>query len=240
MPKKVLFIDDKARDTVFKALRLKAQRKGLSLELHQFNPGGAIEADLKNNETNELNEGKTLQRFDEKFPELDFDAIVCDWNLNSSNLNGLELLRKLCHHKPVLKKIPKMMYSGALDTELRKMIEDAMSTESEVEKNKKFDRFVKDLKLLAQAGFFAFSDRDEADEQLIPFLLKNEPLDLRLLKVLEDNPNLKFSVNCGGNYAGKTFKEVRDIIINDEEQEAKLLRDITEIAIAMLENKIAE
>lgn len=239
MQKKVLFIDDKDRSSIFKALIRKAKSKRMLLELYEFNPGGAKQPDLIDKDTNELDIPKTIERYREQLATKEFDAIACDWNLNVPNVNGLELLRQLAANYPRLRATPKMMYSGTLDEELRKMVKAIIESE-EGEKNKKLDRFVADLRMLSQSEFFALSGRENVEDDLIPYLMKHEPLNIRVHHILKDNPNLKFSVHCGGSYAGKTFKEIRAEIINNEERERELLQDVIEEAVSALENKIAK
>lgn len=75
MVKTVLFIDDADRGSIFTSLKRKAQDEGLQLELYQYNPGGAIEYDLIDSETNTLDIDKTIERYKKRFSGIVFDAI---------------------------------------------------------------------------------------------------------------------------------------------------------------------
>lgn len=240
MLKTILFIDDKDRGIVFKSLDLYAKKNGLKLDLHQFNPGGVIERDLLNLETNELDIIKTIERFRERYEDIIFDAIVCDWNLNVTNINGLGLLRKICSINTTFRDTPKMMYSGTLEVELRKMFTKVVEENNESLRNKKIDEFIHNIKLLINSEFFALSGREDIAGDLIAFLKRNELLHIRLIHILKSHPHLKFSVNFGKNYAEKTFDEVRKLIEKDDTLKVELLQDLTEEAISYLEHKIAK
>lgn len=240
MQKTVLIIDDKDRSTVMRSLASKAGKKGLSLVLYQFNPGGALENDLLNHKTRELYVDKTIERYKERYVDIVFDAIACDWNLNVKNVTGVELLRQISAINSTIQATPKMMYSGTLEEELRKMITTVETEQDKDLKNKKFETLVCDIKMLVNSEFFALSGRENLQDDLLPYLMKNEPVHVRLMHVLHDHPELVFSINCGKNYSGMTFDQVRQLIEKDDKCRTELLQDLVEEAISFLEHKMVQ
>lgn len=240
MQKTVLIIDDKDRTSVFKSLKTKARSQGLELDLYQYNPGGALENELLDKHTKELNVEKTLEKFYTKFRDIVFDAIACDWNLNVPNINGLDLIRQLSSRGITIRETPKMLYSGTLENELGKMLNNIIGEDDERVRSQKLDTVIRDIKLLVNTDFFAVTGREEIEDDLFPFLLKKEPVEVQIFHILRDNPNLRFSVDCGGKYAGLSFDEVRKRLENDENLLPVLIKDIVEESISFLEHKIAK
>lgn len=240
MLKTILVIDDKDRESIFKTLRSKAQQCGIVLDLYQFNPGGAKENDLLNISTRELDVKKTIEKYKEYFNNKIFDVIACDWNLNVPNINGLELIRQISCINTTIRDTPKMLYSGTLEEELHKMLLAIINEPEEQKRRERIDKLAMDIKLLVNSEFFSLSGREDIEDELIPYFLKKNPADVRILHVLHDNPQLKFSVNCGKFYAGMTFKEAERSIEQSERLKAELVQDIVEAAISFLEHKIGE
>lgn len=237
--KTVLVIDDKKRNTVFDDLKEAAHDIGIELDLYQFNPGGAIENDLLDPETGNLIINKTVERFKERFNDKVFDVIACDWNLGVTNVNGLEVLRQITAIRQSLRDTPKIMYSGTLEDEIKKMVRGINNPAEGVAPNKAMDMFVKDVKMLASSEFIALSGREDLKEDLLPYLKHPIPLETLVPRILGEEKDLTFAVNCGHKYAGKSFFEVLAWIENSETLKSELIQDISEEAIAYLTHKVA-
>lgn len=239
MEKSVLVIDDKSRQSIFKTLRLKAQNKGLTLQLFEFNPGGQVEQSLIDKNTGDLDLKKTVNRYNELFEDRIFDAIACDWNLGVTNVNGLDVLRAF-NSNEVFRKTPKMMYSGTLEDEIRNYMSKIQKSTDDDTRNKLIDGFIKDIKTLVSTEFFALSGREDLSDDLLPFLLKNNSIENSVLMTLRDHPDLKFSVDCSGNFAGKTFSEVFHTTCRNEKILSDLVHDLQDVSLSYLTHIIGK
>jgi len=231
MKKRILIIDNEPQTEEIEKMIRDAHNEGIELECDQYNVGSTEETDLL--EQGVLKIDKVINEYKKRYKGLSYSLIACDWELNDDNIDGIELLRQF-NARNIWKHIPKMLYSGLLDEKLSEKLESYKS--GELSK----DRLLSHIKLLINSDLKGFHKREDYDRHIISFLKDGEEtMDVIVEDILLKFPNFKFKGAWEHrSFAGKTFKEVADIISSDENLHKNFKRELIEECVAYLTKSI--
>lgn len=225
-------IDDTDLRAELENLRFEAGKKGINLYYEQFNVGGRLEPRLLNADGS-INYDETIKEFKRRFTNKKFSLIACDWELGSSQKDGVELLKRLgntCH----IKETDRLMYSGKLDIKLHEKL-------TEYKGNKiTEDVLVGYIKGLVVARFIDFVDRNDLPSTVLRYLQEVETVDHIVLEILMGNPDMEFETSHNHNLKGKKFGDVAQLTENDPRVMTDLKRDLVKGVIFYLTQKQAK
>lgn len=231
MKKRILIIDNEPQTEEIEKMIRDAHNEGIELVCDQYNVGSTEETDLL--EQGVLKIDKVINEYKKRYKGLSYSLIACDWELNDDNIDGIELMRQFNAHN-IWKHIPKMLYSGLLDEKLSEKLESYKS--GELSKG----RLLSHIKLLINSDLKGFHKREDYDRHIISFLKDGEEtMDVIVEDILLKFPNFKFKGAWEHrSFAGKTFKEVADIISSDENLHKNFKRELIEECVAYLTKSI--
>lgn len=221
-----LIIDNEDQAEEIEKLVRDCQYKGIDLECHQLNIGLSSFTDVL---TNNLIDGdKVASVFKSRFGRRNFNLVAFDYDLEDSNVKGTDLIRIFNHHK-LLKKSPKMVYSGLLDDVLKDIIKDLS-----------LDKAVTKIKSMVRNKVIDYLDRDHRDAQILKFL-NEDPVSSELLvsDILNTHPDLVFENNfVNDKFEGKKYSEIAEMLDDDITLDNEFKKEIIEQVISYLTEKI--
>lgn len=236
--KRILVIDDNDMLDILKSIAKKAKSKNVEVDYDQLNVGGHIEPAVLDASDN-LDVEKTKNLLRERFPNRHFDIVACDYDLSVQNIDGVELLRRIghdCFHKGVRY----IIYSGLLEDILREKIRRGCDIDPAASEIKPKDKLIKELKQLVNSNYLAFVGRDQLSETILNFLKNDITIDDVFNELVTSYPERKFAYNFINGVEEKTFREVKDMILNDDNLRVEVMKGIFEQSILYLTERVTK
>ena len=222
-----LIIDDNDQSEEIESLQRRAKEiHGIELICHQFNVGNSSFIDVLTDGL--INREKVVAEFKKKFGRSNFNIVALDYDLEDTNIKGTDLIRIFDYHN-LLKKSPKIVYSGILDDVLKDIIRDLS-----------LDKAVTKIKSMVRNKVIDYLDRDHRDAQILKFL-SEDPLSSELLisNILNMHPDLVFENNfVSDKFQGKTFAQIAEMLDNNITLDNEFKKEIIEQVISYLTEKI--
>jgi len=222
-----LIIDDNDQSEEIESLQRRAKEiHGIELDCYQFNIGNSSLTDVLSNGL--IDKDKVVLEFKRRFGRRNFNIVALDYDLEDTNIKGTDLIR-IFNYNQLLKKSPKMVYSGLLDDVLKDIIRDET-----------LDKAVTKIKSMVRNKVIDYLDRDQRDSQILKFL-SEDPLSSELLisDILNKYPDLVFESNfVSDNFKGKTYAELAVILDSDIALDNEFKKEILEQVFAYLTEKI--
>ncbi len=221
-----LIIDNEDQSEEIEKLVRDANDIGIKLECYQLNIGLTSFIEVLTN--NLIDKDKVVKVFKERFGRRNFNVVAFDYNLDDTNIKGTDLIR-IFNHYNLLKKSPKMVYSGLLDDVLKDIIRDS-----------NLDKAVAKIKSMVRNKVIDYLDRDNRDPQILKFL-KEDPVSSELFvsDILNTHPDLIFENNfVSDKFVGKTYSQVAEMLDKDITLDNEFKKEIIEQVISYLTEKI--
>lgn len=227
MTKNCIIIDDEDQSEIIEKMVRDGRAKGITIGCQQFNIGSTFENDLLTD--GEIDINKVVKEYKRRFKNQTFQLAAFDWDLSDPNIDGIELMRQLTHHK-IFKNTPKLLYSGLLEDKLSSKIEEYKN--NNLSKKDLLDR----IKTLINADIKGFVGRENYDRDIIGILEKtDETLDLIIEEELNKLPDLIFSNKfVNENFKGKTFTEIAAVLEENAVLRNAFKKEIIQQVIAYL------
>lgn len=195
----ILLVDDKDQSAVMDDIKYRMNSK-FDVEFLFIRTS---RADLKKDDAEEVDPIKVKLEIQKKIIDKDVDIAVTDFDLNSAEINGLDVIEMTYSLRPSLKFL---MYSGNWDKVIRCVIgEDYQKAE--------IDRIVDGVNKLIHRNIVNCIGREDYRDELIRYLSEEKYVSMehRLVKLLRSNKDMIFQ-SCYPEFKGKTFGEIADII----------------------------
>ncbi len=221
-----LIIDNEDQSEEIEKLVRDARYIGIELECYQLNIGLTSFVEVLTE--NLIDRDKVASVFKERFGRRNFNVVAFDYDLDDTNIKGTDLIRIFNHHN-LLKKSPKMVYSGLLDDVLKDIIKDLS-----------LDKAVTKIKSMVRNKVIDYLDRDHRDAQILKFL-NEDPVSSELLvsNILNTHPDLIFENNfVNDKFVGKRYSEVAEMLDDDITLDNEFKKEIIEQVISYLTEKI--
>lgn len=199
-PKKcVLLVDDKDQSAVMDDIRYRMNSK-FDVEFLFIRTS---RADFKKDYAEEVDPIKVKLEIQKKIADKDVDIAVTDFDLNSEEINGFDVIEMTYSLRHSLKFL---MYSGNWDKVIRCVI-------GKDYQNAEIDKIVDGVNKLIHRNIVNCIGREDYRDELMRYLSEEKHISMehRLVKLLRSNKNLTF-LSCYPEFTGKTFGEIADII----------------------------
>lgn len=236
--KRILVIDDNDMLDILKSIAKKAKSKNVEVDYDQLNVGGHIEPAVLD-ASNNLDIEKTKKLLRERFQNKHFDIVACDYDLSVQNIDGVELLRRIgrdCFHK----RVRYIIYSGLLEDILREKIRIGCDIDPEVSEIKPKDKLIKEIKQLVNSNYLAFVGREQLAETILNFLKNDITIDDVFNELATSYPERRFAYNFVNGMEGKTLREVKDMILNDDNLRLEFMKGIFEQSILYFTERVTK
>ncbi|MGJ3234359.1 hypothetical protein [Marivirga sp.] len=222
-----LIIDDNDQSEEIESLQRRSKEiHGIELICHQFNIGNSSFTEVLTNGL--IDQDKVVAEFKKRFGGINFNIVALDYDLEDTAIKGTDLIR-IFNHYNLLKKSPKMIYSGILDDVLKDIIRDLS-----------LDKAVTKIKSMVRNKVIDYLDRNHRDSQILKFL-SEDPLSSELLisNILNSHPDLVFENNfVSDKFKGKTFAEIAEMLDENITLDNEFKKEIIEQVISYLTEKI--
>lgn len=203
----ILVIDDADQEATIHALELRL-KKFCSPRIEQIHTG-AIEL-RKNDGSDHLDATKLKALLEEKLKGRRIDWIATDFNLGEEEIDGIDIVRMMLNirrfkHKNII------LYSGNIQSAIRKILNEAKTSDSE-------DDIISAVEKFIELPILSFNGRQDYKDILVELISKNNHLSLedKLLKLLYTHKDKVFN-SCFPPFAGKTFGEIAEIVENESD-----------------------
>lgn len=197
----ILLVDDKDQGDVVDSIKLQL-RGDYDLDFIMIRTSAA---ELKKENAEDLDINKLRKTIEEKIQNKHIDIALTDFDLNSSDVNGMDIVQILHGIRPNLKYL---IYSGNWDKVIRTVI-------GKDYKQASVDELVDGINNLIHANIINCIGRTDYKADLIKYLKedKRDSIEHRLSILLRANGNMRFD-SCCPELKGKTFIEIADMIDN--------------------------
>ena len=203
----ILVIDDADQEATIHALELRL-KKFCSPRIKQIHTG-AIEL-RKNDGSDHLDAIKLKALLEEKLKGRRIDWIATDFNLGEEEIDGIDIVRMMLNirrfkHKNII------LYSGNIQSAIRKILNEAKTSDSE-------DDIISAVEKFIELPILSFNGRQDYKDILVELISKNSHISLedKLLKLLYTHKDKVFN-SCFPPFAGKTFGEIAEIVENESD-----------------------
>ena len=234
MDKLVLVIDDNDQSNVIRELERDAKKKGINLMCHQFNVGSPRESALLTEGKIDVEKVKAAYKKRFKDKGLVFNLILCDWDLSDEEIDGAELLRRMCNDC-FSHKTPRILYSSLLKEMLEKQLNNY-----DKERDETKEPVIKYISSLINGNYLAFLGREDLKGPTLSYLRNSESLDFLLEDVLRRYPHEIMAVGHGHNLEGRPFGDVAQLIQTNDEVAYDFKRDIIQEVVLYLTERAAK
>lgn len=238
--KKILVIDNDDQSDVLNELQKDAKKQNVILDYYQFNIGGALEQSVLDDDGNlDIEAAKSL--FMERFAELHFDIIACDYDLDVENITGIELVRQMkgtCFAQS--QRI--LMYSGLLNEIVKEHIQKycSITTNDKGDQSITIDDFLlKTFKHLINSSYLGFKDRGDYCSAILQHLKDDVGLADIFDEVVTQYPDLELAYNLGHKYNGYKLSECKDEILQNDELRNEVMQDLVQQTMLYLTKYMA-
>lgn len=221
-----LIIDNEDQTEEIEKLVRDCANAGIKLECYQLNIGASFLTEVLTD--NLIDSDKVAITFKKRFKRRDFNIVAFDYDLADTKVKGTDLIR-IFNSQNLLKKSPKMVYSGLLDDVLKDILRDS-----------NLDKAVIKIKSMVRNKVIDYLDRDHRDAQILKFL-KEDPVSSELLisNILNAHPDLIFENNfVSYKFKGKTYSEIAEMLDDDITLDNEFKKEIIEQVVAYLTEKI--
>lgn len=197
----ILIVDDKDQGDVIDSIKLQL-RGDFDLDFIMIRTSAA---DLKKENAEELDINKLSVLIKEKILNKHIDIALTDFDLDSDDVNGLNVVQITHEIRPKLKYL---IYSGNWDKVIRTVI-------GKDYKQASIEELVDGINDLIHANILNCISRTDYKADLIKYLKENnsDSIEHRLSILLRANSDMKFE-SCCPEFKGKTFVEIAEIIDN--------------------------
>lgn len=195
----ILLIDDKDQSAVMKDIKYTVA----STFDVEFLFIRTARPDLKKEDSEDVDPAKVEQEIQRLIKNKSVDFALTDFDLNSQNLDGLDIISMVHKLRPNLNFL---VYSGNWDKVIRKVI-------SVNYRDASTDDIVNGVNRLIHNNIVDCIGRGEYKEELIKYLNRATyvSMEQRLVRLLRANKDMVF-LSCYPEFKGKTFGEIADII----------------------------
>ena len=231
MDKLILVIDDNDQKNNIEEMVREADKKGINLMYRQMNVGSPKKPEFLTDGRIDVNKVKAEYKKQFRANGLEFNMIVCDWDLSDEEIDGAELLRKL-GNECFDPKTPRILYSSLLYEKLEEQL-NRYDKENDATK----DPVIKYIAGLIKANYLAFVIREDLKETVMAHLMDSENLDFLLKDILNRYPDEIMAVGHGHKLEGMRFAEVAELIRLNKEVSYDFKRDIIQEVTKYLTEK---
>ncbi len=228
-----LLIDDERQDLHFPIIMEEGRKYNLEIECLQFNVGNQERRDLLD-ENEEISFEKVVTVFKKEFNAKKIDLIGFDWNIGSG-IKGPELI-KLFNDNEIRRKVPKILYSGALKDEFEMLL-----LKYREDKSMSFKIVWNQFYALLTTDVLAFAGKQsDYEKDIVQQLRKVEDtFENTIEEELRKFPDFIFkSIFTSKNFKNKKFSEIAEIIEKDKNLKNDFTKEIVQQVIAYLTEKI--
>lgn len=227
MKKRCLIIDDQDQgEEIEKMIRDGKTLHGIDLECEQFNVGSTFLDEVLT--AGKIDIEKVVLEFKKKYKGQAFQLAAFDRDLNDPDIDGVELIRLLKHHK-LLRNTPKVLYSSDLE---------GLLSDSYDNFNK--EKLIKRIKTLVNNEIKGYFERDSYDSDILRTLAQDEEtLDLIIEEELKKFPELIFkNAFVHAEFKNKSFAEIAEKLEEYTHLRNDFKKEIVQQVIAYLTEKI--
>lgn len=197
----ILLVDDKDQSAVTESIKYAVASK-FDLEFLFIR---TARPDLKKENSEDVDPDKVEQEIARQIADKSVDFALTDFNLNSHELDGLDVISMTHKYRRNLKFL---VYSGNWDKVIRKVISDNY-------REANTDDIVNGINSLIHDHIVDCIGREDYKDELIKFLNNDSyvSMEQRLVRLLRANKERTF-LSCYPEFKGKTFGEIADLIEN--------------------------